>query len=191
MASPSGERSGRAGSVVAMANPLRVNAAELLRRPGSEKHLELQVTVADLGLDDERFRPGDAVVVHLRLEALTDGIVVNGEVVAPWHGICRRCATTATGELHSEVHELYQETVTDPDAFPLEGEQLDLEPMVREVLVLDAPQSPLCRPDCAGLCPQCGTDLNTGSCGCQQVAADPRWAALDQLKGVLPADDDA
>lgn len=173
-----------------MANPLRVNAAELLRRPGSEKHLDLEVTVADLGLDDERFRPSDPVGVHLRLESLTDGIVVNGEVVAPWHGICRRCATPATGVLHSEVHELYQETLTDPDAFPLEGDQLDLEPMTREVLVLDAPQTPLCRPDCAGLCPQCGTDLNVATCSCGGTAADPRWAALDQLKGVLPPADD-
>lgn len=173
-----------------MAYPLRVNAAELLRRPGSEKHLDLEVSVAELGLEDERFRPSDPVGVHLRLEALTDGIVVNGELVAPWHGICRRCATTATGELRCEVHELYQETVTDPDAFPLEGEQLDLEPMVREVLVLDAPLTPLCRPDCAGLCPQCGTDLNTGSCACTAAPADPRWSALDQLKGILPAGDD-
>ena len=83
------------------------------------------------------------------------------------------------------MHELYQETVTDPEAFPLEGEQLDLEPMVREVLVLDAPSSPLCRVDCAGLCPDCGIDRNTGSCSCNNTVADPRWGALDQLKGIL------
>jgi len=105
--------------------------------------------------------------------------------VAPWYGICRRCATAATGTLRSEVHELYQETVTDPEAFPLEGEQLDLEPMVREVLVLDAPSSPLCRDDCAGLCPDCGIDRNTGSCSCNNTVVDPRWGALDQLKSIL------
>lgn len=168
-----------------MANPLRVNAAELLRRPGTEKHLDLHVDVADLGIDDERFRPADPVDVELRLESLTDGIVVNGRVSAPWHGICRRCAGPAEGRVDGDVHELYQEVVTDPDAFPLEGDQLDLEPMVREVLLLDAPATPLCRDDCAGLCPQCGADLNTGSCDCAPVAADPRWSALDQLKGIL------
>lgn len=172
-----------------MANPLRVQAAELLRRPGSEKHLDLEVTVDDVGIDDDRFRPSDPVRVHLRLEALTDGIVVNGEVVAAWHGTCRRCAAAAGGVLHSEVHELYQDVVTDPDAFPLEGDQLDLEPMVREVLVLDAPMSPLCRDDCAGLCPQCGTDLNSGTCSCDAPPSDPRWGALDQLRATLDEGD--
>jgi uncharacterized protein len=168
-----------------MTNPLRVNAAELLRRPGTEKHLDLELAVADLAIDDDRFVASDPVRVLLRLESLTDSIVVTGEVVAPWHGQCRRCAELTGGELHSDVHELYQETVTDPDAFPLEGEQLDLEPMVRELLLLDAPRTPLCRDDCAGLCPRCGTDLNTGSCSCDDAPADPRWAALDQLRGIV------
>ncbi len=168
-----------------MAYPLRVNAAELLRRPGSEKTIDLHATVAEIDLHDDRFRGSDVVDVHLRLESLSDGIVVNGEVVAPWHGICRRCAVVATGVLRCEVHELYQETVTDPEAFPLTGEQLDLEPMVREVLVLDAPSSPLCRDDCAGLCPECGIDRNQGSCSCDNTIADLRWGALDQLKGIL------
>ena len=66
----------------------------------------------------------------------------------------------AAGEVHSEIHELYQQVVTDPDAFELVGDQLDLAPMVREVIVLDAPMSPLCRDDCQGLCPECGVDLN-------------------------------
>ncbi len=168
-----------------MASPLRVNAAELLRRPGTEKTIELQATTAQIGLHDDRFGESDTVDVHLRLESLTDGIVVNGEVVASWHGICRRCATPTAGRLVCEIHELYQETVTDPEAFPLEGEQLDLEPMVREVLVLDAPSSPLCRDDCAGLCPECGIDRNVGTCSCDNTVADPRWGALDQLKGIL------
>jgi len=168
-----------------MANPLRVNAAELLRRPGTEKLIDLHVTVADLGIDDERFRPTDAVHVRLRLESLTDGIMVAGEVVSTWHTTCRRCAMPAEGELRCEVDERYQETVTDPDAFPLEGAQRDLEPMAREVVVLDAPIAALCRVDCAGLCPECGTDLNTGSCSCNPTSSDPRWSALDQLKGTL------
>lgn len=168
-----------------MANPLRVNAAELLRRPGSEKDLELQVTVSDLDVHDERLRGDDQVSINLHLESLTDGIVVRGQVVAPWHGICRRCATPATGLVHADVHELYQEVVTDPDAFELVGGQLDLAPMVREVIVLDAPMTPLCRDDCRGLCPQCGIDRNVESCDCSGEVADPRWGALDQLKDLL------
>lgn len=168
-----------------MANPLRVHVAELLRRPGSERQLEVAVTPAELGLDDDRFGADEPVEVDVRLESLTDGIVVNGHIDAIWHGTCRRCAAPASGRLRCEVHELYQFDVTDPDAFPLEGDQLDLEPMVREVIVLDAPVSPLCRDECAGLCQHCGADLNTTRCGCSAEPADPRWAALDELKGLI------
>lgn len=168
-----------------MTNPLRIHVSDLLRRPGTERQIRVEVTPGELGVTDERFRPEEAVDIDLRLESLTDGIVVNGHVDATWHGTCRRCAEPARGQLRCEIHELYQLTVTDPDAFPLEGDQLDLEPMVREVIVLDAPVSPLCRDDCAGLCQQCGADLNTTECGCTTVATDQRWAALDQLKGTL------
>jgi uncharacterized protein len=168
-----------------MANPLRVQVSELLRRPGSDKPLDLEVTVADLGLHDERFEATEPVAVHLSLESLTDGIVVNGRIDATWHGICRRCAMPAEGPLRSEVHELYQAVVTDPEAFELTGDQLDLEPMVREVLVLDAPVSPLCRADCLGLCPTCGIDRNTGTCDCVDEPSESPWSALDDLKGLL------
>ncbi|MFZ4811081.1 MAG: YceD family protein [Ilumatobacteraceae bacterium] len=168
-----------------MANPLRVHIADLLRRPGSEKDLDLDVSVLDLGIVDERFVPEETVAVRLHLESLTDGLVVRGHVVSTWHGICRRCAMPAQGTLDSDVHELYQHVITDPDAFELEGDVLDLEPMVREVVVLDAPVSPLCTADCAGLCPQCGIDRNTESCGCAAPPSDDRWSALEQLKDII------
>ncbi len=57
---------------------------------------------------------------------------MRGLVTAPWHGICRRCASPATGEVRADVHELYQQVVTDPDAFELVGDQLDLTSMVLE-----------------------------------------------------------
>jgi uncharacterized protein len=81
--------------------------------------------------------------------------------------------------LVSSVDELYQQVPSDPDAFEL-GDMLDLVPMVRELLLLDAPASPLCGPDCAGLCPTCGIDRNIDSCDCGAEPADPRWAALSE-----------
>jgi uncharacterized protein len=163
-------------------SPLRLNAVELLRRPGSERVVETSLTIGELGIDDSRFRSDEPVDVSLRLEALTDGIVVTGNLRSTWHGTCRRCAAPAVGQLDSEVHELYQRIVTDPDAFEL-GDLLDLEPMVRELLLLDAPLVPLCRPDCLGLCPICGVDRNAEPCSCTSDTPDPRWAALDELKG--------
>ena len=71
-----------------MANPLRVNAAELLRRPGSEKTVEMQAALADLEVvDPNRFSDDAVVSVRLHLEALTDGIVVDGELSVPWFGV--------------------------------------------------------------------------------------------------------
>jgi uncharacterized protein len=81
----------------------------------------------------------------------------------------------AQGEEGAEVNE------GDLDLFPYEGEHIDLEPLFREEFVLSIPYAPLCREDCKGLCPQCGTDRNTASCTCEQPI-DPRLAGLKGLK---------
>ncbi|MFT3853306.1 MAG: DUF177 domain-containing protein [Ilumatobacteraceae bacterium] len=168
-----------------MANPLVINAAELLRRPGNERDVEMSVTQAELDVDDAHLAADAEVDVHLHLESLSDGIVVTGAVAAPWSGTCRRCLTPAAGVATAEVHELYQHTVTDPDAFELIGDQLDLRPMVRELLLLELPETPVCREDCAGLCPQCGVDRNTTGCECTVTETDPRWDALAALRTEL------
>ena len=169
-----------------MSNPLLINAAELLRRPGSDRRVSLQPTVADLGIDDDRFDPDATVSVSVRLESLTDGIVVDGTLRAPWADLCRRCLAAARGDVVCDVHELYQLVVTDPDAFEIVADQIDLATMVRENILLEAPLAPLCRADCAGLCPTCGIDLNTSTCECIGVVGDPRWDALSELKAILP-----
>jgi uncharacterized protein len=168
-----------------VARPLVVNAAELLRRPGAERTLECPLAPSDLGLSDSRFSEDDIIDVHLRLESLTDGIVVVGTIAVPWRGVCRRCLRTLGEVAMCEVFELYQTVVTNPEAFAIVDNQLDLVPMVRELALLDAPSAPLCRPDCAGLCPVCGVNLNELSCTCEAPAVESQWAVLDQLKEQL------
>jgi uncharacterized protein len=169
--------------------PLIVHAAELLRRPGSEREVRVEVTLDELGVHDDRFEPDRTVEVVLHLESLSDGIVVRGEVGVHWRGTCRRCLQPVSGHESAQVHELYQQTITDPDAFPITGDQLDLGPMVREHALLVVPDGPLCRPDCAGLCPHCGIDRNEHTCTCVVERVDDRWAALDALRSTLGADD--
>lgn len=167
-----------------MGSPLVLSAVEVLRRPGAERRIS---ATCDLGLDDPRIPVDAEATVELRLDTLTDGVVVDGVVSVPWTGTCRRCLGPAEGVLHADVHELYQPVpTTDPDAFEIDGDYLDLRPMVREVILLDAPQNPLCRADCRGLCPTCGADRNVAACDCTPLAADDRWAALAKLRGVLP-----
>lgn len=67
------------------------------------------------------------------------------------------------------------------------GDSLDTTPIVREQILLELPVKPLCREDCAGLCPTCGADRNLGACGCEARVIDPRWAALEAVRSKLDA----
>jgi uncharacterized protein len=87
-------------------------------------------------------------------------------------------APRSAGDGAGEGPEVAEE---DLDLFPYDGESVDLEPLFREQFVLTVPFAPLCREDCKGLCPQCGTDRNTGTCSCEPPI-DPRLAALKGLK---------
>ena len=160
---------------------LLVNVAELLRRPGSSRDDVLETTVAALGIEDPRL-PDGPVVLRAHLEALSDGIVVTGELAARWSGECRRCLAPLGGPIAVPVNELYQTRPKDPEAFPIENEQIDFQHMVREALLLDVPSAPLCRDDCAGICPLCGADRNEAPCSCDTTVRDSRWAALDALR---------
>jgi len=89
-----------------------------------------------------------------------------------------------SGPVTASVRERYAPvgaTDEDEDAYPLSGDELDLEPLARDAVLLELPLAPLCAPDCRGLCPQCGTNWNVASCDCQP-AGDPRWSALDALR---------
>jgi uncharacterized protein len=79
------------------------------------------------------------------------------------------------------VDELFEEDPVEGETYRLDHDALDLQPLVRDALVLDLPHTPLCGPECRGLCPNCGTDRNTSSCDCETHDTDPRWAALRSL----------
>lgn len=172
-----------------MSIDLILNVAELLRRPASRKAYRLSVPAHGLTLGGDAFvADGTPVLVDVLLESLSDGLTVNGEVRTTWTGTCRRCLGPASGPLVAEVQELYQVRPTSEEAFAFDGEQLDLGPMVREVVLMELPPAPLCREDCAGICPTCGADRNQAPCDCEQELGDPRWAGLDALRATLEAE---
>ncbi len=162
------------------ARALLVNTVELLRQPGNFRELVVELTAADLGIDDEHV--AGPISSELRLDATVDGITVSGTVATPYANVCRRCLNAVRGVSVSEVDELYQQNVTDADAYQLDGDQLDLAPVVREYALIDLPEAPLCRDDCAGICPACGIDRNQSTCECDTTVRDDRWAALDELR---------
>lgn len=172
-----------------MAMPLVVNVVELLRWPGSTKDLDVNIAVDDLEFDDARIS-NEPVHISLHLESLSNGVSVSGTASATWHGECRRCLAPLEERMDVSVAEMYQQE-TDyalgvADAYAIENDQINLLPMVRENILLAVPLGPLCREDCPGFCPHCGADLSEESCGCENSVLDPRWAALEGLKGRLP-----
>jgi uncharacterized protein len=159
--------------------PLRINAVELLRQPGAKRDVDEEIDGEPLGVVHERIDGN--IAVALRLESMNDGIVVSGVVRVPWATACRRCLEEIDGVAVVDVDERYQIELTDEEAYPIENNQLDLAPMVRELALLELDAEQVCRVDCAGLCPVCGIDRNSASCDCDTTVTDDRWAALDGL----------
>jgi len=164
---------------------LLVNVADLIRRPASRRSVEVEAPLEEVTVVDSRIPAGSTDSSHLELESLSDGLVVTGKVTAPWEGLCRRCLTPLHGELVAQVRELFSHHPVDEDVYEFSGEQLDLEPMVRDVLMLELPLAPVCRPDCRGLCPVCGADRNVVDCGHDDRPVDPRWSGLDAIRDEL------
>lgn len=167
-------------------DPFVLPIRELGRRPGSMQRLQRDAPApAGLALDFVGVPDGAPLALDLRLEAVTEGVLVTGDLSAPLHGECGRCLDPVRDNLEVEICELfaYPDSTTDSTTEPGEvhrivGDLIDLEPVVRDVVVLGLPMTPLCRPDCGGLCATCGQRLDDLPDGHVHDVIDPRWAAL-------------
>ena len=167
-------------------SPFVFDARELGRRPGAMREYRRQVPApAGLGLDLIGVPEGVPLAIDVRLESVTEGVLVTGSVTAPLHGQCGRCLEPVVDEMVVDVCELfaYPDSITDEttekdEIYRVENDRVDFEPVVRDVVVLGLPWTPLCRPDCAGLCPTCGERLDDLPAGHAHDQLDPRWAAL-------------
>lgn len=133
-------------------------------------------------------RPVSAVTVSGRLStAGGDRYYFSGHIAGEIATECRRCLTPLTVPVTESVHLLFVESddeeANDPDVYLIDAnaQDLDMRPAVREQWVLAAPAFTLCRDDCAGLCPTCGADRNTGDCHCAP-SPDSRWDALRTVR---------
>lgn len=135
--------------------------------------------------------------LDLRIESVSEGVLVTGTVSAPTSGECARCLTPITGRVDIDLTELFAypdsatDETTDSDEIGRVGaigvpDTVDLEQPVVDAIGLALPFSPLCGPDCAGLCPECGVALATAEPGHQHEQLDPRWA---KLAGFLERDE--
>jgi len=171
--------------------PFVLDVRELGRRPGSMRAVRRGIPApADLGVELARVPAGAPVELDLRLESVVEGVLVSGTVTAPVTGECARCLGPVSDTVTVDLRELFAyadsataETTDSDEVSHLAGDLLDLEPVVRDAVVLALPLSPLCRQDCRGLCPGCGAALDELPDDHTHATTDPRWAALAERFG--------
>lgn len=181
-------------------NPLVFDTHELGRRPGAMKKISRTVPAPkDLGVEVIGVREGAEITLDLRLESVMEGVLVTGTAHAPLAGECVRCLEPVERELDTEFQELYSypdadtrtgghhgaadagDDAEEEDTHLLEADLFDLEPVLRDAVVLELPLQPVCQDDCPGLCSECGARLADDP-DHRHEAADIRWAALQNIQ---------
>lgn len=134
----------------------------------------------------DQFGAGAAVVqqgapleIDLKLEGLHEGILVTGDIKAEATGECVRCLDPVSIPLQVEFQELFAYSLDEAFDFAVRDDHVDLEPVVRDAVVLALPFQPVCRPDCPGLDPETGEKLADNPDRSPREVLDPRWAALE------------
>lgn len=166
----------------------RIQVTDLVNRPGTSRPVDVVLPVPEdftLPLFDLLGGPHLVGVV----ESVVDGLLVRGNVSAQVGVACARCLVPLTREVSVAVTELFCDPADIPaDAadvepgYEIRDGHLDLDALLRDALAPTAPRKPLCREECAGLCPQCGVDLNAATCDCTDDEVDSRWAVLENLR---------
>ncbi len=171
------------------ASPYQFSVRDIVRRPGAQRTVSENFPApAVLGTDLIGVPVGSDVRLDLSLESVQEGIWVSGTVHGTAVGECGRCLDEVRLDVAAPVQGLFEhpdsrtagEDEDSEDVFEFDGDSLDLEDVVRDAVVTSLPFTPLCDPDCPGLCDQCGARLADDPGHAHEVL-DPRWAALQSL----------
>jgi uncharacterized protein len=157
-------------------NPaLRIDVADLLTHPAARRAVHLEAPVGSLRGSAAGVPDDEPVVLDLVLERVPEGVVVRGTIQAVWRGACSVCLTGLSHTLTPAVSELFEPEPVEGDTYPLEGHELDLEQLVRDVVLLELPLAPTCETTGRG---PCSPDLVPER---EPPPPDPRWSALSEL----------
>lgn len=164
-------------------SPFVIGVTTERRNPGVQRRVRAAGPLAGLGTSAAAVPDDAEVVAEVAVEAMTDGrVTATGTVRAPWAGECRRCLERVEGDVEVEVQEVFEPHPSeDAETYRLDGEELDLEPMVRDAILLALPLAPLCREGCAGPDPD-DHPVVAGDATAEDDEGDPRWAALEELR---------
>ena len=173
------------------ASPLVVSVTNLIHRPGTMETLtEVLPAPADLGNALIGVEEDSDIDLDIRMESVVDGILVTGSVVVDVHGECSLCLDPIDYEMSANIQELFvfekapaggPEDEVD-EQYAVEDDSIDLEPALRDAVILQLPFQPVCRDTCQGLCADCGARLEDDP-GHHHEVLDPRWSALQGLLG--------
>lgn len=170
-------------------DPYVLDVAPLSRRAGELREISRTITTpARLGLDLIGIEAGTELDLDVTMQSVSEGVLVTGSAAADTVGQCSRCLDPIRGEVDVDITELFaypnSETVktTDDDEIGrIVDDLIDLEQVIIDLVGLELPPNPLCRPDCPGLCPTCGIKLADAEPGHSHDLIDPRWAKLQAL----------
>jgi uncharacterized protein len=168
--------------------PLVFNIRALSRSPGSVRTETRTVPAQpDLRTGMAEIPEGADVALAIRFESVTEGVLVTATARAPVTGECARCLEPVRSSIEVECRELFSYEQgggdAEEDGYSLDGDLLDLEPALRDALVLALPLAPRCQDDCPGLCVECGARLATVGPGHRHDSiVDPRWVGLRQFQ---------
>ena len=163
-------------------SPYAIAVYDLMHRPGEMREKNLDIRVPEgFGNAVIGVREGSPMKIDARLESLHDGILVSGEARTVIDGECVRCLTEIRKATRVEFQELFAYSEDEAFDYTVYDDYVDLEPVVRDAVVLSLPFQPVCQEDCTGLCPECGVRLLDNPGHEHEAPVDPRWAALAGL----------
>jgi uncharacterized protein len=176
-------------------NPLVFDIRDL--GPGTARTLKRTCVAPEhLGVEMARVPAGADLELDVQLEGVAEGVLVTASVRAPLVGECARCLEPFTSAIQVRFQELFAPDSSEADeaeeqdaveSYRLDGSgQLDLEPALRDAVVLELPLSPLCEDDCRGLCPECGVRLADAEPGHEHEQRGAMWAALQGYRATGP-----
>jgi uncharacterized protein len=182
--------------------PLVLDVRELGRRAGAMKTKSFTVALAEeLGIGVLSVAKESEVEFDLRLESVMEGVLVSGTALVTVTGECSRCLEPLSYDLEVDLQELFEYPETDSrgremddefgdeDIPKVKDDLIDLEPLLRDAVVLALPLQPLCKSECLGLCVECGANLNEQPDHAHDLV-DPRWSALADLTQEEPRNQD-
>jgi uncharacterized protein len=165
--------------------PYTVNVYDLIHRPGEMREARISLPIDEkLGEGLVSVPVGSTIDLDVRLESMHEGILVSAEAESTAIGVCGRCLIDIEQPVEVDFQELFAYSSDEAFDYEVHDDHVDLEPLIRDTVVLSLPFQPVCRPDCPGLDPETGERLADVPDHEPTEIVDPRWSALMNYSGL-------